>query len=155
LSNPQRAIKILKQAMALQKQIGDKHSKAVVLNNLGEAYLMLKDSKRASECCAKAALIFRDELDARGIAYSLFNGALALDQMGNRDGAIELAKVSLVFYKEINDPTIIKRVKRYLVDWRKRTALEKSRSIKKKQAKDRKQKSTAKKQRILRKKKRD
>ena len=72
--------------------------------------------RRAIEHYEQALVIAREIGDRRGEARSLFNGALAFDQLGERAKAIEWLKGALAIEAAIEDP-MVDRTRALLAEW--------------------------------------
>jgi tetratricopeptide (TPR) repeat protein len=71
---------------------------------LGIAYKNLAEYRRAIEYHEQSLTIKREIGNRMGEANSLYNSALALDQLGDRPAAIAHAEAALKIYEAIESP---------------------------------------------------
>jgi hypothetical protein len=72
--------------------------------------------RRAHEYHNQQLIITREIGDRRGEANALFNISRALDQLGDRTGAVANAQSALKIFAEIEDPSA-EKVRKKLAEW--------------------------------------
>ena len=75
------------------------------------------DARKAIEFYEQNLVIAREIGDRRGEGNSMWNSALALDPLGDREQAIACAEAALKIYEEIEDPNRA-QVRATLAGWR-------------------------------------
>ena len=84
---------------------------------MGLAYNNLGEYRRAIEYHEQRLQITREIGDRLGEANSVWKGALALDQLGDRPAAIARAEAALKIFEAIESPAASK-VRGWLAEWR-------------------------------------
>lgn len=90
-------------ALAIFREIGDRHSEATALNNLGNAYNSLGQYQRAIEFHQQALEIRQAVSDRKNEARSLGNLGTAYQALGEYQRALEFYQQSLETKREIGD----------------------------------------------------
>jgi len=99
---------------------GDKHAKGSTLGNLGNAYLVLGETRKAIEYYEQALIIDREIGDQRKEGNELWNTSLAFDKLDERQKAITYAKAALKILVTTESP-YIERVRHQLDEWQSST----------------------------------
>ena len=92
----------------------------MTLGNLGVAYTILGETRRAIQFYEQRLAIAREIGDRRGEGTVLWNMSLVLDQLGERAQAIQHAEQALIIREQIEDPNAAK-VRAQLAAWREQT----------------------------------
>jgi tetratricopeptide (TPR) repeat protein len=103
LGQVERAIEYHEQALAISKEIGDRHGEGNQLGNLGLAYYALGQVERAIEYHERALAISKEIGDRHGEGNRLGNLGIAYHALGQVERAIEYYKQALSIAKEIGD----------------------------------------------------
>ncbi len=90
-------------ALAIARQLDDKHNEGVILGNLGLAYSALGEVRRAIEHYEQALAISREIGDRRGEGADLGNLGNAYSALGEVRRAIEHYEQALAIAREIGD----------------------------------------------------
>ena len=96
-----RADKYLVQALAIAKEIGDKHGEAVVYGNLGIISRRLRDYEKAQEYYEKALAIFEEIGYRDGEAVEYLNLGACFQSLGMYNVAEKCIKRALLISKNI------------------------------------------------------
>jgi tetratricopeptide (TPR) repeat protein len=104
LGQPQRAIELFEQRLAIAREVGDRRSEGYALNNLGSAYRNLGQPQRAIECHEQALTISREIGNREGEANACWNMGLALEKLDRLAEAIPLVELRVAFLREIGHP---------------------------------------------------
>ena len=98
------AQKLRLQALELAKEIGNKHSIAIILNNISDNYVILREYEKAIYYQRQSIELSREIGYRWLIALGLNNLAfLSLKYNNNCDEAIKLYEESLALFRDIND----------------------------------------------------
>ncbi len=103
LGEPQRAIELYEQVLAITLEIGDRLGEGTTLGNLGDAYLDLGEPRRAIELFEQRLAIARAIGDHRGKANTLGNLGNAYATLGEPRRAIEFYEQRLAMARELGD----------------------------------------------------
>ena len=103
LGETRRAIGLYGQALAIDREIGDRQGEEAHLGNLGSAYANLGETRRAIELYEQALAIDREIGDRRGEAADLTNIGIASANLGDARRAIGLYEQALAIAGEIGD----------------------------------------------------
>jgi len=99
----QRAASLYEESLAIKRTLGDPHSVALSLNNLGEVALDRGDDEQAAVLFAESLALFEEQEGRWGIALLLTN----LGNLARRQGYYEQAttqyKRSLTLYREMDN----------------------------------------------------
>jgi tetratricopeptide (TPR) repeat protein len=107
LGQTARAIEYHEKALAIMREVGDRHGEGITLGNLGLSYSDLGQTSRAIEYYEQALAISREVGDRRREGYALFRLAqLAIDE-GRHEEAIRQATEAVRIGEETGDPMII------------------------------------------------
>lgn len=87
------------------------------MGNLGVAYAVLGEPRRAIEFYEQALVIDHEIGDRRGEGNALWNMSLALDELGERNEAILRAEAAFEIYEAVENPNA-GMVRKRLVEWR-------------------------------------
>jgi tetratricopeptide (TPR) repeat protein/transcriptional regulator with XRE-family HTH domain len=93
----------LEEAIAAWREIGDRRGESAALGNLGTAWAVLGDTRKAIEFQDLSLLISREIGDLYGEGQALGNLGLAWARLGDARKAIEFYEQSLVIAREIGD----------------------------------------------------
>ncbi|HKX32416.1 MAG TPA: tetratricopeptide repeat protein, partial [Blastocatellia bacterium] len=99
------------------REVGDRRSEGAELGNLGTAYLVLGEMRRALEFFEQATVIARETGDPGVEGNALWNMALALHQLGDRAQAIMRAEAALVLHERLGAPQA-EMVRKVLAEWK-------------------------------------
>ena len=99
----QPTIELLRQSLAIRREIGDRAGEAHSLGNLGNAYYSLGEYQQAIELLQQSLAIRREIGDRAGEASCLGNLGNAYYSLGEYQQAIELLEQSLAIRREIGD----------------------------------------------------
>lgn len=80
---PELSIRFYRDALAIYAHINDTTGKSVALNNLGVAYLSVRDKKKSVEYLNLALASYRASGDRRAIALTLNNLGMAFNMLAN------------------------------------------------------------------------
>jgi tetratricopeptide (TPR) repeat protein len=116
LGERSRAIELLEQVLNSFRIIGDLRGVSNTLNSLGRAYQQAGSVGSALEFYQEAVKIARDTCDQSAEAGALFDMALALDQLGDRDEAISQANLALRLYEKLEHHRV-RLVREQLTEW--------------------------------------
>jgi len=103
--------------LSLDRKQGDRLSVCETLNKLGIAYRDWGKLRRAIKYFRLALVIYREIGDKRGESNMLFNCAVALFKLGQREKAIRQAEAALRICEENQDPNAAK-ARAKLNEWR-------------------------------------
>jgi tetratricopeptide (TPR) repeat protein len=92
-------------ALQIYRQIKDRTGEAQALGNLGNAYYILADYRKAIDFHQQSLVIFRQIADRAGEGRSLGNLGVAYDSLGEYQKAIEFHQQRLAIAKELGDRT--------------------------------------------------
>jgi len=107
LGQTARAIEFYEQALAIQREIGDRRGEGNQLSNLGSCYADLGQTARAIEFYEQALAIAREIGYRRGEGCRLGGLAQTCSDLGKYDDAIRYARESVKIGDEINSPQIL------------------------------------------------
>jgi len=99
-----RAIEYYEQALAIQREIGDRRGEGADLGNLGLAYAALGETRRAIEYYEQQLIITREIGDRRGEGNALANMGLLVKGQGDLARARQLWEQALEIYEAIEAP---------------------------------------------------
>jgi tetratricopeptide (TPR) repeat protein len=116
LGDYSRAIAQCEQWLAITREIGDRRHEGVALGALGDAYYTQGDYRHAIEYCEQDLAIARAIGDRPGEGRALWNMSLALEMLGQRAKAVELAGAALQVYEQIEAPDKA-LVRKQLQEW--------------------------------------
>ena len=97
LGNPQRAMTLYHEGLAIYREAGDRNGAGYVLVYLGEAIVTLGDPARAVAYFREALSLFAQSEDATGIAVSLSGLATVMDMQGRVVLATRLAGAAAAY----------------------------------------------------------
>jgi len=106
--HPHERISWLEAALSAARKLKHRAKEGAHLGNLGIAYAVLGEPRRAIGYYEQILVIHREIGDISGEAADLFNMSLALDKLGQRKEAIAKAEAALVIYEQIEDPNAAK-----------------------------------------------
>jgi tetratricopeptide (TPR) repeat protein len=92
------------QALAIQREIGDRQGEGISLGNLGIPYATLGDARKAIDFYEQALVIAREIGDRQSEAYASWNLGLTYEEQGDLARAVELMQVRVDFEREIGHP---------------------------------------------------
>lgn len=95
------ALKCYAQSLAILGQFGDRYTEGVVLNSLGDVYVFLGDSHRASECYRRSLTIFREIGDRNYAAIVCWSMGEMLAGQREYTRAAELMQALVDYEREI------------------------------------------------------
>ncbi len=93
----------LETGLAASRKQGNRSMEGVHLGNLGQAYAVLGDAKKAIEFYERALVIFREIRDRRGEGTALSNLSNVYIDLGDAKKAIEFYEQRLIIAREIRD----------------------------------------------------
>ena len=102
LGNYRKAIDFHQQALAINREIGDRQGEANALGNLGNTYFSLRDIRKAIEFYQKALTLAREVGDRQGEANSLGNLGNTYFVLDEPRKAMEFYQQSLAINREIS-----------------------------------------------------
>jgi len=97
----------------IAREIGDRRGEGNALGNLGSAYYLLRDTRRAIEYHEQALAIHRELGDRQGEGNALANMGLAHKELADQEQARLCWQAALEIYTAIEDPNADK-VRRWL-----------------------------------------
>jgi tetratricopeptide (TPR) repeat protein len=98
-----RAIELYEQALAIDRETGDRHGEAIHLGNLAIPVAELGQTARAIELHERALAIDRENGDRNGEANHLGNLGNRYAKLGQTARAVELQEQALVIHRETGD----------------------------------------------------
>lgn len=101
--HPQERIQWLNSALRVARRLKNRRGEGAALGNLGSAYKMLGNYRRAIEFHEQDLAIVREIGDRRGEARSLGNLGIAYDSLGDYRRAIEFHEQNKAIAREIGD----------------------------------------------------
>jgi tetratricopeptide (TPR) repeat protein len=101
--HPRERIKWLVPALAAARRLRRRSSEGAILGNLGEAYSVLGESRRAIELHEQSLVFLREIGDRRGEGAVLGNMGVAYADLGETKRAIEFYEQGLQIAREIGD----------------------------------------------------
>ena len=114
--HPKDRIQWLTAAISSAREIGDRRGEGAALGNLGNAYAVLGDARKAIEFYEQHLGIAREIGDRRGEGNALFTIGLALYKLEEKERAIDPVKRALEIYEEIESP-YAERARNKLKEW--------------------------------------
>jgi tetratricopeptide (TPR) repeat protein len=103
LGEVRRAIEFYEQALAIDREIGDRGGEGSDLGNIGLGYVDLGEVRRAIEFHEQALTIHREIGDRGGEGADLLNLGSAYHRLGEVRRAIEFYEQALTIHREIGD----------------------------------------------------
>ncbi len=100
---PQKTVKVCKQALTIAREISDRLNENRALGNLGMAYTFLGEPRRAVEFLQQQLNIARGIGDWRGVGNAFSNLGVAYSKLCEPRRAVEFYEQSLSIYREIGD----------------------------------------------------
>ncbi len=101
--NVKKSILLMEEALAIEREIGDKNGEEIWLGNLGTAYSKLGEVRKAIEYYEKALTIAREISNKKGEGTWLGNLGSAYSKLGEVRKAIEYYEEALAIEREIGD----------------------------------------------------
>jgi tetratricopeptide (TPR) repeat protein len=106
-----------KQALTIYIETSDSHGQATTLGNLGNVQYLLGNFRIALHYHQQHFELARTIGDKLGVGNAMWNSSLALNALGQREGAIDQAEKALTIYQQIESPHSVK-VAHQLTQWR-------------------------------------
>jgi tetratricopeptide (TPR) repeat protein len=103
LGQPQRAIELFEQHLAIARAVGDRRGEGQSLGNLGLAYAALGQPQRAIDCYEQHLAIARAVGDRQGEGNALGNLGIAYKNLGQPQRAIEFYEQHLAIARAVGD----------------------------------------------------
>ena len=100
---PQRALELIEQALALFQEVGDRTGEATTLNNMAAVYQTTGQPQRALELYEQALPLRREVGDRNGEAITLNNMGEVYRATGQSKRALELYEQALPLRQEVGD----------------------------------------------------
>jgi tetratricopeptide (TPR) repeat protein len=100
---PREQIPILETALRAARRLADRQAEGVHLGNLGSAYLVLDEARRAIEYYEQQLIIVREIGHRRGEGHALGNLGLAYADLGEARRAIEYYQQAQAIFDELGD----------------------------------------------------
>lgn len=97
---------------------GDHQAEEKALSDLGNAYAELGEIKHSIEFYEQALAIDQEMADPHSGGDEFWNMSLAVDKLGGRERAVQLANAALKIYEMIDDPKA-EKVRKQLQEWEK------------------------------------
>src|SRR5262249_48783930 len=114
----QKAIDCCEQALAIARQIGDKHGEGSRLCNLGSVFSRLGRLEEAMGCYEQALALARQIGDKCGEGSTVVNLGLAYARLARLEEAVALLEQALQTGQEIKDPQIFQLASQTLAELR-------------------------------------
>ena len=90
--------------MAISREIGDQREAGTHLNNLGIAYSVLGEARKAIAYYEQALTITREVGGLNGVAHILYNMSILYDEQKELDRALASAREAADIFAEIESP---------------------------------------------------
>lgn len=97
---------------------GDHQAEEKALSDLGNAYAELGEIKHSVDFYEQALAIDQEMADPQKGGDEFLSMSLAVDKLGGRERAVQLANAALQIYEMINDPKA-EKVRKQLQEWKK------------------------------------
>jgi len=101
------ALVIYNKALTLTKRVKNKRLESIILNNIGEIYLELSNSKTSREFFLSSLKIKKSLSDQHGIAHTTFNLAKLDEMLGNYEDLERHLSIGISISKNIKAPNLL------------------------------------------------